>query len=84
MAVSDEQILVRLKKICAEVLKVNEGAIVPESRFKEDLGADSLDTISLLMALEDEFKSAIPDEEAVTLLTVKDVVAFIKKHPAAA
>lgn len=53
MAISDEEILIRIRKVCAEVLKVDKGKMVPESRFREDLGADSLDTVSLLMALED-------------------------------
>lgn len=81
MAVSEEQILIRIKKVCAEVLKVDQGKITLESRFKEDLGADSLDIISLLMVLEDEFKSSIPDDDAAKFITVNDVVSFLKVHP---
>lgn len=81
MAVSEEQLLIRIKKVCGEVLKVDQGKITLESRFKEDLGADSLDIISLLMVLEDEFKSSIPDEDAAKFITVNDVVSFLKVHP---
>jgi len=82
MIVTEEQMLIRIKKVCAEVLKVNDEKISVETRFKEDLGADSLDIVSLLMALEDEFKSKISDEDAEKLATVKDLIAFLKSHPA--
>jgi acyl carrier protein len=55
---------------------------VPSSRFKEDLGADSLDLVTLIMALEEEFKGPISDEEATGLKTIGDVVDFIEKKAA--
>lgn len=84
MAFSEEQILIRVKKVCAEVLKVDEAKMSGESRFKEDLGADSLDIISLLMTLEDDFNQKISDEEAMKFAAIKDVVAFIKSRNAEA
>ena len=80
MDLTEEDILLRIKKVCAEVLKVDQNKISLESRFKEDMGADSLDIISMLMTLEDEFKAKISDEEATKLIAVKDVVAFLKSH----
>jgi len=76
--INDQQILDRIKDICVEVLKVDKGKIGMETKFKEDLGADSMDTALLLMALENEFKSSISDEEAKSLCSVKDVISLIK------
>ena len=68
----------RIKKIIVEQLGVNEDQVKPEAKFIEDLGADSLDTVELVMALEEEFGTEIPDEEAEKLQSVGDVVKFIE------
>ena len=59
---------------------VSEEQVTPEAKFIEDLGADSLDQVELVMALEEEFHSEIPDEEAEKLVTVGDAIEFIEKH----
>ena len=74
---SDNSPADRIKKIIVEQLGVNEDQIKPEAKFIEDLGADSLDTVELVMALEEEFGTEIPDEEAEKLQSVGDVVKFI-------
>ena len=68
----------RIKKIIVEQRGVNEDQVKPEAKFIEDLGADSLDTVELVMALEEEFGTEIPDEEAEKLQSVGDVVKFIE------
>jgi len=68
----------RVKEIIAEQLGVNIEQVVPEAKFVEDLGADSLDTVELVMALEEEFGAEIPDEEAEKLTTVGEAVAYIE------
>ena len=83
MQLTDEQILDKIRNVCVESLKVAPEQVTVESRFKEDLGADSLDTIILLMALEQEFKKAITDDEARGLAKVKDVIALVRKNQAA-
>ena len=75
---SDNSPADRIKKIIVEHLGVNEDQIKPEAKFIEDLGADSLDTVELVMALEEEFGTEIPDEEAEKLQSVGDVVKFIE------
>jgi acyl carrier protein len=75
---SDNSPADRIKKIIVEQLGVNEDQIKPEAKFIEDLGADSLDTVELVMALEEEFGTEIPDEEAEKLQSVGDVVKFIE------
>ena len=75
MSSTDERVM----KIVAEQLGVSEGEIKPESSFVEDLGADSLDTVELVMAFEEEFGAEIPDEQAEKLLTVGDVINYIKE-----
>ena len=75
-----ENIEQRVKKIVAEQLGVNEADIKNESAFVEDLGADSLDTVELVMALEDEFECEIPDEEAEKIRTVQQAVDYINSH----
>ena len=75
-----ENIEQRVKKIVAEQLGVNEGDIKNESAFVEDLGADSLDTVELVMALEDEFECEIPDEEAEKIRTVQQAIDYVNAH----
>ena len=70
----------RVKKIVAEQLGVKEDEIQNGSSFVEDLGADSLDTVELVMALEEEFETEIPDEEAEKISTVQSAVDYIKAH----
>lgn len=67
----------RIKKIIAEQLDIEENKIEPDASFAEDLGADSLDTVELIMALEEQFEIEIPDEEAQKLLTIKNTVNYI-------
>ena len=68
----------KVKEIIVEQLGVNESQVTPEASFIEDLGADSLDQVELVMAFEEEFKAEIPDEEAEKLTTVGKVVQFLK------
>ncbi|HET7796824.1 acyl carrier protein [Nevskia sp.] len=70
----------KVKKIIAEQLSVAENQITPTASFVEDLGADSLDTVELVMALEEEFEIDIPDEEAEKIVTFTDVLNYIKAH----
>jgi acyl carrier protein len=70
----------RVKKIIAEQLGVNENEITHESSFVDDLGADSLDTVELVMALEEEFGTEIPDEDAEKITTVQQAIDYIKSH----
>ncbi|MBP5638775.1 MAG: acyl carrier protein [Victivallales bacterium] len=66
-------------KIITEQLNCQESQVVPEAKFIEDLGADSLDTIELVMALESAFNTDIPDEEAEQLTTVGDAISYVEK-----
>jgi acyl carrier protein len=75
-----ENIEQRVKKIVAEQLGVNESEIKIESSFVDDLGADSLDTVELVMALEEEFECEIPDEEAEKITTFQQAVDYINAH----
>jgi acyl carrier protein len=70
----------QVRKATAEVLRIPLEKITMESRFKEDLGADSLDLVSLLMALDEELNTALPDEREANISTVGDAVRFVKKH----
>ena len=70
----------RVKKIVAEQLGVAEADIKNESSFVDDLGADSLDTVELVMALEDEFEMEIPDEQAEKITTVQQAVDYATNH----
>src|SRR5881397_3964811 len=75
-----ENIEQRVKKIVAEQLGVNEAEIKNESSFVDDLGADSLDTVELVMALEEEFETEIPDEEAEKITTVQQAIDYVGAH----
>ncbi len=70
----------KIKNIIAERLGVEEGQIVPDASFVDDLGADSLDTVELVMALEEEFNLEISDEDAEKITTVKDAISYIQTH----
>ena len=74
----------RLKKIVAEQLGVDESKLVPSARFSEDLNADSLDLVEMIMSLEEEFSVEIPDEDAEKILTVGDAMNYIDSHMNAA
>ena len=74
----------KVKEIIVEQLSVNAEDVVPEAKFIEDLGADSLDQVELVMALEEEFDLDIPDEEAEKLTTVGAAIEFIKSKQAGA
>ena len=70
----------RVKKIIVEQLGVNAEEVASESAFVEDLGADSLDTVELVMAFEEEFDIEIPDEDAEKIATVGDAIRYIDEH----
>ncbi len=70
----------RVKKIVIEQLGVEEEAITKDASFVDDLGADSLDTVELVMALEDEFETEIPDEDAEKITTIQQAVDYITSH----
>jgi acyl carrier protein len=74
------EIEARVKKIVAEQLGANEADVKLESSFVDDLGADSLDTVELVMALEEEFECEIPDEEAEKITTVQQAVDYVNAH----
>ncbi|RMG61528.1 MAG: acyl carrier protein [Calditrichaeota bacterium] len=69
----------KVKDIIVEKLGVEPDKVVPEARFIEDLGADSLDTVELVMAFEDEFNVEIPDEDAQEITTVKSAIDYLSK-----
>lgn len=70
----------RVKKVVVEQLGVSEDEVSQGASFVEDLGADSLDTVELVMALEEEFECEIPDEEAEKITTVKQAIDYINNH----
>lgn len=74
----------RVQKIIVEHLSVDEAKVVPEASFIDDLGADSLDTVELVMAFEEEFNIEIPDDAAEKIQTVGDAVSFIEQNSQAA
>ncbi len=69
----------KVKKIICEQLGVNEEDVVPEASFVDDLGADSLDQVELIMAMEEEFDVSISDEEAEKIVLVRDVIDYVEK-----
>ncbi len=69
----------KIKKIICEQLEVSEEDVVPEASFVDDLGADSLDQVELIMALEEEFDISISDEEAEKIITVRDAIEYIEQ-----
>ena len=75
-----ENIEQRVRKIVAEQLGVNEADIKNESSFVDDLGADSLDTVELVMALEEEFECEIPDDEAEKITNVQQAIDYVVNH----
>ena len=75
-----EEIFTRVKKVVAEQLEVDEKEVTPEANFAGDLGADSLDTVELVMALEEEFDIEIPDEAAEKIATVQAAVDYISSQ----
>ena len=75
-----EPVADRVKKIIVDQLGVEEETVTAEASFVDDLGADSLDTVELVMALEEEFGIEIPDEDAEKIGKVKDAVEYIEKH----
>ena len=77
-----ENIEQRVKKIVAEQLGVNESEIKNKSSFVDDLGADSLDTVELVMALEEEFECEIPDEDAEKITTVQQAIDYVTANAA--
>lgn len=72
----------KLKEIIVDQLGVEEEKVTKEASFKEDLGADSLDLVELIMAMEEEFDMEIPDEDAETIKTVADALAYIENKKA--
>jgi acyl carrier protein len=84
MAPTLEQIEQRLKELIVQQLGVDESAVVPEAKFIDDLGADSLDLVELIMALEDEYGIEIPDEDAEKIVTVGDALNYLKERLAKA
>ena len=74
------EIFEKVKKIIIEQLNVSEDSVTKEASFIDDLGADSLDLVELIMALEEEFDTEIPDADAEKVVTVGDVVDYIKDH----
>ncbi len=75
MSIADE-----VKQIIVEQLGVDEEEVKPEARFVEDLGADSLDTVELVMAIEEKFGIDIPDSDAEKIITVQDAIDYVESH----
>jgi len=74
------EILEKVKKVVIDQLSVDESLVTPQASFTADLGADSLDTVELVMAFEEAFGCEIPDEEAEKIATVQDAVNYIEAH----
>jgi acyl carrier protein len=77
---AEKSVADRVKEIIVEQLGVNPDQVAPEAKFIEDLGADSLDTVELVMAFEEEFGAEIPDEDAEKMQTVGDVIKYIEER----
>ena len=77
---AEKSIEQRVKAIITEQLGVNPDQVTPDAKFIEDLGADSLDTVELVMALEEEFDIEIPDEDAEKMTTVADAIKYLESH----
>ncbi len=75
-----EQVFEKVKDIIVDILVIDEDDVEPEARFREDLGADSLDLVELIMAFEDEFGGRISDEDARNITTVQDAVTYISQQ----
>ena len=73
-----DDVSIKVKKIVADHLGIDEAKVTDEASFIDDLGADSLDTVELVMAFEEKFEIEIPDDAAETILTVKDAINFIE------
>lgn len=80
MGKRESAIEAKIKEIIAEQLGIRESEIQTQANFLEDLGADSLDIVELIMAMEEEFDLEIPDEEAERILTVRDAVGYVVEH----
>jgi len=78
--VDDDELFARFRKCAVEVLSVSEDQVTLDARFGDDLDADSLDLVELVMALEEEFETEIPDEEAEKIATVQQAIDYIKSH----
>jgi acyl carrier protein len=77
---SEKSVEDKVREIIVEQLSVDSGQVNPDSKFIEDLGADSLDTVELVMAFEEEFGIEVPDEEAEKLQTVGDVISYVENN----
>jgi acyl carrier protein len=77
MTINTTEIEARVKKIVVEQLGVKDDELTTDASFVDDLGADSLDTVELVMALEEEFETEIPDEDAERIVTIKDAVKYV-------
>ena len=77
---SSEEIFEKVKNIIVDLLQVSEDSVTLQSQFIDDLGADSLDLVELIMGIEEEFNIEIPDGEAEKVVTVEDVVEYIKEN----
>jgi acyl carrier protein len=82
MTNATETVYDRVKRVVIEQLSVEESEVKPDSSFTQDLGADSLDTVELVMAFEEEFNTEIPDEEAEKITTIQQAVDYIEKAQA--
>jgi acyl carrier protein len=80
VALTEAEVFDKVKKVVVEQLGVAEGEVKKEASFIEDLGADSLDTVELVMALEEEFDTEIPDEEAEKITTVQAAIDYINSN----